>query len=1006
MKGKLTLIAAALVFMTALSAAVSIQPSNDVDIETGESQEVTASSSSSLSSLFIERWSEEKNEWIADDITFSCSNGCEISHNYFRTTEGGITVRAVGVKEDGSETNKPEININWAEETAAEADLRVHVEDSGGSGFGDSLRDAEVYLRNSRDYGPEETDSSGNAYFSGIEPDTYDIKVECGDKTRWKDDVNVEEGENEVEVSFSSNLESDCDREGSEDDTDDETDDELEAGFDYRPSSPEAGESVNFDASDSSGDIEEYRWDFDDGTTETDDDPETSHSFDEEGSYDVELRVEDGDGDTNSTTRTVEVREEPTQCRIDVGRLDLEPNAIASGESATASITLENNGDKDQEIDVKIYTGEATFYQDNFEIDGGDSRTVETDVSVDEDSLVFARVKTTGKPCGDRSFTRSDELIFLGEDIGEAELNVKVEDEDGDDIESAKVTVRNQDTRFDFTESDGETGFSLRPGDYEVTVSKDDYETTTQTITLGDGDSRQLDFTLVRTEDDTDDDDETDEEDAELTVHVEDDENDELEDARVTVANGDTEVEYTDSGGDAEFSLEADEYDIVAECNGETETDDVDLDEAEEETVDIEFDEEFEDDECETDTDDDTDDGDGLEIRNVDYPARVCRGSSFVADVTIENNGGFHEVVTVTGSGLGSINIGESFTLREGEDTTSGLRFTNVEGSGDEEFKITVTNHDSDSATRTIDVEDCGVTGTPGRASGVSMELNPRETVVGDTVMVKGYVDGVRGRTEVRVDINGRREARISTQPDGYYQAFVRPEHPGEQTVTVRTNGAIASRELNVIPTSTVLSVTGPEKVFEGQEFEVCSDVESQVDSKIYLMKGDELLETKNARGEVCFDRTASGTGEHRFTVRSLTHGRESSASTEISILEAGNEVENFPDQIAAVESEEGMVKVDLYNTNDEMKTYSLELLGVPADWMDRSQKEVVLAKGERKTVYFYITPQSEGEFNPLLWVESDGETIYSQEISMKIGGTKKPVDRDLFDRLREVLRF
>jgi outer membrane protein assembly factor BamB len=84
-----------------------------------------------------------------------------------------------------------------------------------------------------------------------------------------------------------------------------------EASFTVDPASPEPGQDVTFDASGSSGDIVEYRWDVDgDGEDDaTTSDPTYVHSYEDAETYDAALTVQDADGNTDSATETVVVTE-------------------------------------------------------------------------------------------------------------------------------------------------------------------------------------------------------------------------------------------------------------------------------------------------------------------------------------------------------------------------------------------------------------------------------------------------------------------------------------------------------------------------------------------------------------------------------------------------------------------------------------------------------------------------------------------------------------------------
>ncbi len=91
-----------------------------------------------------------------------------------------------------------------------------------------------------------------------------------------------------------------------------------EAAFDFTPEVPEEGEEVDFTDQSTEGDasIVDWSWNFDDGTTSTEQNPE--HVYDEDGTYTVELTVEDGNGLSDTTSENIVVEDE-----------DLEPPVAA-----------------------------------------------------------------------------------------------------------------------------------------------------------------------------------------------------------------------------------------------------------------------------------------------------------------------------------------------------------------------------------------------------------------------------------------------------------------------------------------------------------------------------------------------------------------------------------------------------------------------------------------------------------------------------------------------------
>ena len=95
-------------------------------------------------------------------------------------------------------------------------------------------------------------------------------------------------------------------------------DDQPEARFTYEPHAPEAGETVHFDGSlsnDDAGDpIVSWMWDLDgDGQFDDASGEDIDHVFTTPGKYDVGLKVTDADGDTDTATQTVVVKDRPNQ---------------------------------------------------------------------------------------------------------------------------------------------------------------------------------------------------------------------------------------------------------------------------------------------------------------------------------------------------------------------------------------------------------------------------------------------------------------------------------------------------------------------------------------------------------------------------------------------------------------------------------------------------------------------------------------------------------------------
>ncbi len=786
--------------------------------------------------------------------------------------------------------------------------------------------------------------------------------------------------------------------------TEDEGDENQAPNAEFTKSTD--GLTVEVDASASSdgdGNIDEYEWkwteddDFDEG------DETESHTYGSEGTYEITLRVTDDDDASDTRTRTVTVSRpedddddfDTGHCEVVPGFMEVEPGTIQRGEDAEAKIVVFNQGDS-QRVRTIFRTDYGERKTREKTIPGNGQRTFSARFSPEEDTEISSHVSTVDDgPCGESKLGIQTQAVDVySRDTEEGNLEVIVEDKDGDYIRNARVDLENGNREVDFTNSNGRAFFDLDSGQQEVTVSKSGYSTETRSKYISEGGDETLTFVLDSDDDDeSDDDDDTTEEDATLEVDVEDEDDDPIEDATVEVINGDGDIKETDDEGEASFTLDPDEYDIVVSKSGyQPRSREVDLDEGEDERISFTL----------RRTDDGFDD-EGVQIEDVNYPDSVCRGNNLVVEVEVSKTGDRFETVRLTGSGLGSSVSTASFTLEEDETRTRNVRFRDVEGSGSERFTIIATNHNSDRTSRTVDVDDCFGEDTDD-ATGISMEVSPDRARVGESVKVSGFLDGTNSRTEVTIRVNGDRVKRVDSQPDGYYQTFITTERVGDLTVTASTGEVSKSRTLESLPTTNVVHADSPDTVVEGEEFEICADVNSQITPRVDLVRDGRVIDSKNAKEEVCFEITASDTGTHTYRVDAVARGYRSSATTEVEIIEDDSEAKSFPDQIASVESGDGIVKATIYNNNDEKKTYDVTLFGVPDSWTSQTDREVILMPGERQEVFFYITPQSEGVFNTEIQIDSEGETVYRQQVQINSGGTATDLEKSLIQHLLERL--
>ncbi|WP_158603165.1 PKD domain-containing protein [Halorubrum sp. Atlit-26R] len=148
------------------------------------------------------------------------------------------------------------------------------------------------------------------------------------------------------------------------------------ASFTASPDSPDAGETVSFDASTSSdadGSIASYEWAFGDGDTATGE--SAGHAYDAAGDYDVTLTVTDDDGATAQTTQTVSVSEAPVPASFQVSNLDVE-SPVTQGDDASVTATVENVGEEGDTQTISLAVEGSEVDSQSLTLSGGDGQQV------------------------------------------------------------------------------------------------------------------------------------------------------------------------------------------------------------------------------------------------------------------------------------------------------------------------------------------------------------------------------------------------------------------------------------------------------------------------------------------------------------------------------------------------------------------------------------------------------------------------------------------------------
>ena len=275
--------------------------------------------------------------------------------------------------------------------------------------------------------------------------------------------------------------------------------DDPEAEFSISNSQPLPEEDITFDASESSapaGEIESYEWSYevsDDYSDETYTGESFSHSYAENGQYEVTLEVTDNGGGTDSTTKTVDVGGEDPTASFTITPSDPLPDETvqfdASGSTAPAGEieSYEWSYEVSDDYSDQTFTGDSFShtYLENGEYDvtlevednGGATDSVTKTVSVggDPPEPVISATPSDPKPQEEVAFDATESTAPAGE-IESYEWEYEVSNDYSDQTATGES----------FTHTYQENG------EYDVTLEIEDNggatESTTKTIKVGGAD--------------------------------------------------------------------------------------------------------------------------------------------------------------------------------------------------------------------------------------------------------------------------------------------------------------------------------------------------------------------------------------------------------------------------------------------------------------------------------------------------------------------------------------
>jgi PKD repeat protein len=272
--------------------------------------------------------------------------------------------------------------------------------------------------------------------------------------------------------------------------------DDPEAAFSISNSKPLPEEDVTFDASESSapaGEIESYEWSYevsDDYDDETYIGESFSHSYAENGQYEITLEVTDNGGGTDSTTKTVDVGGEDPTASFTISpsqplpdetvQFDASESTAPAGEIESYEWSYEVSDNYDDET----YTGDSFshIYSENGDYDvtlevednGGATDSVTKTVTVGGEDPTASFTISPSQPLPDKTvqFDASESTAPAGE-IESYEWSYEVSDNYDDETSTGNS--------FSHIYSEN--------GDYDVTLEVEDNggatDSVTKTVTVG-----------------------------------------------------------------------------------------------------------------------------------------------------------------------------------------------------------------------------------------------------------------------------------------------------------------------------------------------------------------------------------------------------------------------------------------------------------------------------------------------------------------------------------------
>ncbi len=230
----------------------------------------------------------------------------------------------------------------------------------------------------------------------------------------------------------------------------------LEAAFDLEPSNPVVGENVTLDAGNTTGDdIDAYDWTV--GNEEVSGE-RTNVTLESTGETEIELTVENDDGETDTSTRAVNVS--VTANSLEVTEIEA-PEEATAGDPLEITATVENADEMNVTDQVTYEFDGSVREEESLNLSGGTSETLSFTVDApDEPGTYRHEVETDANSRNATTTVEPDRADESERSDDEPDGSERDDEARGDDPDGSELQDDDE-TGDDETADDGIPGFTV-----------------------------------------------------------------------------------------------------------------------------------------------------------------------------------------------------------------------------------------------------------------------------------------------------------------------------------------------------------------------------------------------------------------------------------------------------------------------------------------------------------------------------------------------------------------